>query len=85
MVDFLTRNHLEIEGGYPYDCLWVDDTLVVAGLDHDNATTISVYERDQLLSWYKRAELYRQEHQIRVPKKYSSIPLRVAESLFETE
>jgi TorA maturation chaperone TorD len=55
MRRWLTERHLHTEGGYPYDSLWIGDQLIVASLSHDGETTIDVYERGHLLSWFYRA------------------------------
>jgi hypothetical protein len=58
MIKFLTESHLDVFGGYPYDCVWIGDTLVVASLDdfkERHRTQIEKYDRKKLIDWHDRA------------------------------
>jgi hypothetical protein len=58
IVTWLTERHLEYDGGYPYDYEWIGDTLAIAGLDggkENNATTLIVLKRSDILRWHKAA------------------------------
>lgn len=70
MVAYLTRSHLDHDGGYPYDYEWFeeDGTLAIASLDlgrgpgGGQATSLEVYSRRELLSWYDRAAVVYLDH-----------------------
>jgi len=59
---YLTEEHLERDGGYPYDHAVVHDKIVVASLDHNGATRADVYDMDYLDRWNKDAAEYREEN-----------------------
>ena len=55
LIEVLTEMHLSDEGGYPYDYTWVGNVLVVATIDHDNASKIDTYTGRQVRQWIKDA------------------------------
>jgi hypothetical protein len=80
LIEFLTEDHLDTVGGYPYDYCWLEDKLIVAGLDAGkeyNRTQVEIYDRKQLLAWHKRAE--------RFAKKYPEEKENKATCFWETK
>lgn len=57
VVEYLTENHLGLHGGYPYDCLWIDNYLVIAGLQDEDGyqTSLRVYAKIELLGAFNEA------------------------------
>ena len=64
MVKFLTEDHLETVGGYPYDWDIIGKRLIIAGLDPGKdyaATSLSSFRVGDVLKWHDRAMLARQK------------------------
>lgn len=51
IICYITEWHLDEFGGYPFDCEWFGDTLVVAELDPGkdmNRTFLAHYKKDDI-------------------------------------
>lgn len=62
LIDQLTEGHLDSQGGYPFDFQWVDGNLVIAEIDHDDASKLTIYTQQQVDDWIADANEYMEEH-----------------------
>lgn len=53
-IALIAANH-GFDGGYPAQCQWVENSLVVCSVDHDGAPFIDVYSRQAMIEWQSRA------------------------------
>ena len=82
LIDVLTRSHLDTDGGYPYDWVWIAGYLVIAAVNGDGSGELWVFADTDVAAWIGRVEqaLAKDEDELVIPTVWEEMPSTVNDS-----